>query len=148
MLRSDILNPRRHHASLQLFAMIGFLLGGCGMVGTSNPSNSCAAGTAEIQVYDNGLRRVCGCTEASNVPFGPGQTLQCTVPVGTRLFVNYVGITSRQAWIRVSLMPGWETAVMNPSSGVQTGVILLNSTGTFSFSDAFQPTLSGTLVVN
>jgi hypothetical protein len=131
----------------QLVAMTALFLSSCGLTPGTGGLGSCAAGTAEMQVYDTGLRRVCGCAEAGNVAFGPNQPMTCTVNVGTRLFVNFVGIT-RNAQIAVSAT-SWVTQVRSPStSAVQSDVIELNSTGTFNFVNVYNSTLTGTLVVN
>lgn len=148
MTLSFLSRSRPQRIGLQLIAMTMFFGSSCGLKPGATGLASCATGTAEIQVYDAGMRRVCGCAEASNVAFAPGQNLTCTVNVNTRLFVNFVGISSRQAQILVSLTP-WATTVRSPAPGqVQTDVIYLNSTGTFTFLDPNVPNMTGTLIVN
>jgi hypothetical protein len=72
----------------QLIVLTVILFAGCGVKGTSS---TCGTNVAQISVFDNLVRRDCGCVEASSQTF-TGQTLVCTVPIGTRLYIYYVNI--------------------------------------------------------
>lgn len=130
---------------MQLIAMTGLLVSGCGMVQNDTPSATCATGTAEIQVYDGRLERICGCSEGRG-SITSGTSLNCTVSAGTRVFFNFVSI---QQTHQIAVQGVTSTAPMYPSasSSVQTAVIYLNNTGSFTYRD-FAYGIGGTFIVN
>lgn len=135
----------RFRLLLQVFAMAAFFGTGCGMIQNRTASTSCSAGTAQINVYDGYLVRVCGCTQTGGVTFGPGQSLQCTVDAGTRVFFNFVSLQNQHT---IAVTGVGNTATMQPKPNeTQTGVIWLNNTGTFNFTDVGYGT-GGTFIVN
>jgi len=73
----------------QAFVLVAILAQACGQV--QGTTSTCAAGVAQISVTDNVIRRDCGCAEAGNSTF-TGTSLVCTVPVGTRLYIDYLNI--------------------------------------------------------
>jgi hypothetical protein len=73
---------------IQVIGLIVVLLQACGVKGTTT---TCGTNVAQFTVTDNFIRRDCGCTEAGATSF-TGQTLVCTLPVGTRLYIYYSNI--------------------------------------------------------
>jgi hypothetical protein len=128
----------------QLFGMASLFLASCGISPTPTPAKTCAAASAEIAVYDGGMQRLCGCNEGSSGVVTSGQSLVCTVPVGTTVFFIYTGIAqSHQITItgQISFQP------RSGGSGVtQTDGWKFNSSGTFTFSDSFT-SIGGSIVV-
>lgn len=137
--------PRSPWVKFQIAVMIGFFAQSCGQVSTSSPSTVCTAGTAQIQIYDGFLRRACGCVEPSGQTYTSG--LQCTVSAGTQMYFVFISISTTH---QIAIPPLGTTQVRNanPNSSLQTDVIPLNQTGTFTFQDVYYPSLSGTIIVN
>ena len=76
---------------IQLIVLMAIYSTACGVQAT--PS-ACGAGVAQITVTDTFIRRDCGCAEAGGVSFS-AQAFQCTLTVGTRLFIYYLNIQSQ-----------------------------------------------------
>ena len=107
----------------------------------------CTTGAAHIQVLDGMMIRTCGCAEANDTIFSSGQTLTCTVNIGTKIYFDFVATTVTH---QVTITSVSTTPIVNPSttSPVQTYTITPTATGTFQFYDIFFPTLGGSIVVN
>lgn len=131
---------------MQLIAMTALLFSSCGIIGTNNPSTTCTSGTVQIQVYENMMKRICGCSESSNATFIPGQTLTCTMNVGTQVHFNFISLTSLHT-VGVTGGTPPTTGTYGPSNSTQTSVIMMNNTGTFSFTDVTTGG-GGTFIVN
>ena len=129
---------------LQLSVMASFFLASCGISPTPTPSTTCDSGTAQIAVYDGGMQRICGCTEGTSGVVVSGQTLTCTVSVGTTVFYLYQGIAQSH---QVSISGQTTFVVRSGGSGVtQTDGWRFTSTGSFTFVDTFT-NIGGTIVV-
>ena len=131
----------------QVIVIAVICLQACGLKNTESTGTACSTGTAIIQIMDGSMKRVCGCTEASNQIFTSGLNLTCTVSAGTQLYIQFVSIATTH---QISLPPYGTTLVRNPTStgAVQTDVFNLNNTGTFNFTDVYSTSFTGTIVVN
>lgn len=130
--------------NFQVLAITAIFLQSCGVVKSANTGQNCSAKQAVIQVYDSSIRRVCGCTEGAGSLAGG----QCTISVGTSIYIYYPGITIPHQ-IYVGGFTGPQPSYRNPSSANPSSfvdVVLLNSTGSYSFTDNMSG-LTGTVVV-
>lgn len=130
----------------QIAVIAAIFLVGCEINTTPAPTSACAAKTAVIQVFDNGLKRGCGCTEAADAFFGPGQSLQCTVSAGTTVLFYYPRIlTVHQIFIQqlITFSPRYP----NDSTPIQVDGQIMNSSGTYNFGDT-STNVNGTIIVN
>jgi hypothetical protein len=124
--------------------MLGLFSGACLDVSTTGTAGStCTADTAQIQVSDGQMIRLCGCAEAANQNFSNGSSLQCTVPAGTRIFFNFVDISTAREFTVQQIQP---CPLFEPSSENQTCVVQMNFTGTFTFTDLYS-NATGQLIV-
>lgn len=137
----------RPKLSIQPLVIIVLLLQGCGLP-IKAASTACGAGTAQIDVYENFISRTCGCREGNGGNF-TGQTLTCTVSLGTRVFFSYPNITGPHQ-IVVGTGATGTPLYHNPQSSPQTNpvdAITLNSTSTgITFIDQYTSN-GGTFVV-
>ena len=133
---------------LQLFGIAALFLSGCDELKPGASSVACASnGTAQIQIFDAGMERVCGCAEAANTSVGTSGGLQCTVPSGTTLTFYYPGIQNSHQVAIPYYGSGWAGQVRSASTSLnQSDSLLLNSTGTFTFRDNYTG-IAGTLIV-
>ena len=133
---------------IQLIAMIAVFSQSCGMIHTASPSRSCSANQTIVNIYSGSITSVCGCQEGSNRTFSFGQPFTCTVSVGTSVFFYYPGINMQHM---ISITGGPNQGSLNPHDPSQTNpadVFPLNSSGTVSFFDYFQPqSVFGTFTV-
>jgi hypothetical protein len=132
------------NVALQAFVILGLFSGACLDVNTTpNGTNTCTTGTAEIQVDDGQMIRLCGCVEASNQTFANGSTLTCTVAAGTHVFFSFVNITTNREFTVQGIQP---CPLFSPSTTTATCAVLMNFTGNFPFSDLYS-NARGTLIV-
>jgi hypothetical protein len=125
-----------------LLGVVSLLLqAGCGLVSSKQATQECARGTAQIGVYDTGMKRICGCAESSGAFFST-KTLTCTVKVGTTMYFNYIGITNSHQMVVQNYQ---SLPVRGPGTTTPDG-ILLNLTGSYSLTDTFTG-LGGTLTI-
>jgi hypothetical protein len=121
---------------LQVSGIMALFLTGCNAISTQGSTNTCAANTASIYVYGGGMQINCGCVEASGSTFGVGQTLQCTIPVGTQVYFYYSNVSDHQLSIvgAQQAYPPHGPDSQNPNAnGVD--IYNANSTGNVSFID-------------
>lgn len=114
---------------------------GCGLRTTGEGTSSCAAGTAQIGVYDTGMKRICGCNESSGA-FFTTKTLTCTVKVGTVMYFNYIGIT----FPHQIFLQSYQSFPVRGSGTTTPDGILLNQTGSYSLTDQYTG-LGGTVTI-
>lgn len=128
------------------FFLFSIMTASCGLQGTQTSSPiDCSSGVAAIIVFDNGMKRGCGCTEAADVSFGPGSTFNCTITNGT--LVNfYFSTVQQQHQVYVT---GLQTWVVDPDAenDIQVRGQRFDSTGSFNFGDT-TTNVSGTIIVN
>ena len=124
-------------------ALIG-LLTACGVISTEGPTATCAANTAQIAVFDTGMKRVCGCAEGSGQFFSTSGGLLCTINLGTVVYFNYVGITNSH---QITIQSLTTLPLRSASSSTQTDGWSFTSTGTFTFQDIYT-TIGGTFTVH
>ena len=135
-------------AVLQIAVIASFLMSGCNEIKPGATNAACSTtGTAQIEIFDGSMERVCGCTEPANVTFGTSG-LQCTVTRGTTLVFLFPSIqTTHQVAIPYFGTSGWAGQVRTSAGGLnQSDQVQLNSSGTFQFSDNYAG-LSGTIIV-
>ena len=120
---------------------------GCGLK-TSTSATTCQSGTAQISILDNAFRRDCGCTETAGSIFTSGQSLQCTVSVGTKVFFFYPGIQSSHQISGggvIGSLPVHDPEVTTEINPVDVVTMSSTSSG-ISFSD-LRTGISGTFIV-
>jgi hypothetical protein len=128
---------------LMLFTILGTQVG-CDPNDAGNQSSANCIGTAIIAIYDGALERRCGCQEGTGV-FQAGTPLSCTLPVGTKLLLQFI---STQQTHQIQVASLFTTPIVTPgNSSVQTYAVDLTVTGSLPFSDLFIPSLNGTLFV-
>ncbi|MBS1959123.1 MAG: hypothetical protein JST80_06620 [Bdellovibrionales bacterium] len=131
---------------LQLVAITMLFMHGCGIISAGGTSSSCTSGTVQLQVYEGMIKRICGCAESANATFLPGQNLQCTMSVGSQVHFTFINLSSVHT-IGVQNGTPPTTGSYGPSSSTQTSVVIMNSTGTFTFTDIATGG-AGTFIVN
>ena len=113
------------------------------------PTAGCSAQSAMIGVYDGLLRIFCGCAEAAGTVAVPPQSLTCTISSGTMMVFFYDSPATRHQILSIGSPSFVSSPIYDPEddSPVQTHSVVLNSTGTYSFVDAFQSNLGGQVIV-
>jgi hypothetical protein len=139
-----------------LGAIFGTLLfvSGCGKDESSEvllSQTECSGKTAQIQVMDGFLKRLCGCTETSNtlIDSPNGQTLNCTVSTGTIVHFHFNStrvqhqiVPSGSQAIPISPLTQSEGLLVTPSFAVP-----FDAAGSYPFQDRFNSKMSGTITV-
>ena len=115
------------------------VLSACGAITLGGrPSATCLPKTAQIEVYDTGMRRGCGCTEgASSQLFQGVNSFDCTVSLGTTVYFTYVG-TVNAHWVQVNPATSCNFPYRDPEVSPVAGQVdscLLSSSQTFTFND-------------
>lgn len=133
-----------------ILAIILIQLSACGEVSTiSLPQTGCDTGSALIGVHDGYLSRLCGCSESAGATASHGETLTCTVSAGTSIHFHYLSIKQKHQIVSSGSPSFVDSAVSDPEQGqkVTAHGISLNTTGTYTFQDEFDSTLSGQIIV-
>lgn len=137
------------------FTLLGFaaaFLNGCeenSINKVTLAQTACVSLQAQITIADGYFRALCGCDENSTAYIVSGQTLTCTVPAGTTVFFNYAGTQFRHQ-VTSTGTPGFGTSPMSDptdSLSAKSFATKIDTTGTYLFSDPFNPEISGTIVV-
>jgi len=132
---------------IQAFGIVAllFIFGafGCNGISTKGAPVTCEAKTAQIIVFDGGMKRVCGCTEGSGT-FTQSGTFVCTVSFNSAVYFDFSSIGGTHV---VSINNIGTTQQMSSSSSIKTSALMMNQIGTFSFVDSFDG-FSGTFIVN
>ena len=122
----------------------------CGNVVTNSITTpSCQTNTVLILVGDNFLNPLCGCQEIAGQSTPPSSpTLTCTFTSGSTVIFDFTG-TKQKHQIRFSAgsthpdTPSYNLAVNKYPS---TFGFQVPTAGSYSFYDAINPTITGTLV--
>ncbi len=139
---------RFHLVRTWAFVLVALTFMGCDSI-TNNPiagTVACASNTVHLSVLDGFLIRTCGCNEAAGSTFTSGQVLNCTVPKGTSVFLDFSGVTVTH---QIAITGGAATPVIGPKPQLptQTFALPLPNTGTYPFYDVFFPSLGGNFIV-
>jgi hypothetical protein len=114
-----------------------------------SPANtSCSPNVANIEVQNGFLRILCGCQEAEGSIATNANTLTCTVAPDSLIVFNYAGTFQHR--IVSSGTPSFPSGpIFDPLAEKTTRVhsIQLSASGTYSFVDAFDPAISGQVIV-
>jgi hypothetical protein len=115
----------------------------------SPSQNRCPPGGAVIGVGDGSLSRRCGCNEAAQQFTAPSSALTCTVAAGTTVFFDFGGtLNDHQIVSQGSPSIGASPLIRcGDDKAPRMHVVKLTAPGTYTFRDAFIPTLSGQIVV-
>jgi hypothetical protein len=116
--------------------------------GSTGFGGECATNQVQIAVNDGFIQNLCGCSEPAATIFPPA-TLTCTVDAGTVVYFWYLGTTLRHQ-IHSSASPTFPTSPVsdpNNSNPIKVHVVTLNTAGTYDFEDIFEPSLSGSIIV-
>jgi hypothetical protein len=131
--------------------MASGLLAGCEISGSDQQAaSSCSAGSAAIGVSDGLIAVLCGCDESGGAwqTFDTGLT--CTVRPGTTVVFHYLGTRLRHQIITTpsSASAFSPSPISDPieDPGIRAHAVTL-TTGTYTFTDAFDSRLASTLVV-
>ena len=144
------MRPRVQIFSL-LALFLAWALSGCGpqIPGTLTAAESaCQPGSALILVGDSSLERRCGCQEGAQRFMAPVTGFVCTVATGTIIHVNYDGAFLNHQLVPVGIpsippSPIYQRSSSQAPSGY---AFTLSSSGTYLFTDNFDPTVNGQLV--
>jgi hypothetical protein len=118
--------------------------------GISSAATACTSGTAQIAISDGYQMVLCGCQETAGQVLAQGTgSLTCTVPNGTYLFIHYQATRLAHQIIPTGSLVFPASTESDPSSLSQVRVhaFQLNGAGTYTYSDAFNPGLTGQFVV-
>ena len=116
------------------------ILMGCGPITTGKPSGTCETGTAQFQVLDGAIQRICGCTEGTGI-FTNTTPFNCTVSARTVLYFYYSSISVQQQVV----VTGNLTLNMSPSDSTKVASMVMTQTGSFALSS--NTGVSGTIIV-
>jgi hypothetical protein len=104
---------------------------------------------AQIAFYDIGFQSLCGCNEGPAT--AAGATVTCTVPAGTTVFFHY---TAAKVPHQLVSTPGGGSSfvsgpVYDPISpiAVRTFAARFDTSGTYTFQDAYDSFFTGQIVV-
>ena len=136
MRRPFAISSKVQVLSLNLALLV---LSGCGAISLGGrPSAACLPNTAQIEVYDTGMRRGCGCAEGASSQFFQGVTsFDCTVSLGTTVYFTYIG-TVNAHWVQVNPATSCNFPYRDPEVSPVAGQVdacLLSSSQTFTFND-------------
>jgi|GEM_PF-1794606 len=123
---------------ISLLMTVPGMLSGCGGITLGGGvSKVCAPNTAQIEVYDVGMRRGCGCTEgASSQVFTGTNSFNCTISLGTTVYFTYVAIQNTHT---IGSSPVTSGCNFNPKYSSSAGAVdacTPQGTGTFSIVDS------------
>ena len=132
-------------AIMQIIVIAPLLLTSCGEVKAGSSAAACTSTTtAQIEVFDGAVERMCGCAESANTTFGQSG-LVCTIPRGTTLVFLFPSIQN-QHQVGIQGM-SWSGANRSSAGGLnQADSVVMGSSGTFTFNDGYA-NLSGTIIV-
>ncbi len=127
------------------------LLAACGtQTPTLGPSDTaCSGSMAQLEMGDGYLRNLCGCAEAAGTTASGGSALTCTIPAGTTVFFQFGAARTRHQILATGapeLPSGPEIDPVNPLSP-KAHAATLTSAGTYTFRDAFDESVVGSIVV-
>jgi plastocyanin len=136
-----------------------FCLSGCeGDTDQNNqtlaPSATTCVGMAQAQVLvqDGYFEDMCGCAESAGgtVSFFQPAPVTCTVPVGTTIYFVYAGSVRSHQIISSGSPTFVSSPLWDPPDGLTTTPIfafLFSASGTYTFLDAMDPAMTGSIVV-
>ena len=137
--------PRLKDCFAQVTVILGLLFAlGCNVDTTATTATTCSAATAEIQIQNGGMVRVCGCAEAGNQFIPDGTILKCTVSAGTSIYFSFVGITTMR---QITVQGVQSCPVAYPTGTTTTCVVRMNYSNTFAFTDIDDSSLTGSIIV-
>ncbi len=123
-----------------IFSMI---LMGCNAISTGSTSSTCETGTAQFQVLDGGIQRICGCAEGTGV-FTTSSSFNCTVSVNTVLYFYFTTVSTQH---QISIATFGLTPQFDGSSTLKVAAMVMNRTGTFALTDV-NTGIGGSVIVN
>lgn len=135
-----------------LIPLFAIMLSSCDDNNVTNVSvadTACVTHQTQILIGDGYFKSLCGCDENSNDVIVSGQTLTCTVASGTTLFFLFNGNKLKHQ----ILSTGTPSFGSGPLSDPATTPLILNYTlqmdtrGSYSFFDPFNPGITGALIV-
>lgn len=121
-----------------------------GVNDNSTPASCVTAKIAQIVVLDGFLQNICGCQETPKVT-AAGSSFVCTVPAGTVVYFQYSGTVLAHQLISNGTPSFPSSPLSDPGDLkhplVRSHAVVMNSSGSYNFSDAFNGALSGVIVV-
>jgi hypothetical protein len=135
--------------ALALAIAAGSLGSNCSGVPVEQSTQPCAANVAQIQMFDGGMRKICGCGGTNGEYVPAGTPLTCTFALGTTFFVSYIGPFLQHQFISSGTPAAPNGPVFDPSAKlpIRAHAFTLTATGTYPFEDEYDHQLSGTIVV-
>jgi len=114
----------------------------------SAASTNCMTGVAQISVRDGYLDRLCGCAEPRTTIYPP-HSLTCTVNVGTTVAFSYAGTATPHQILSTGSPSFISSAPSNPGTGLIdfSHLVHFTAAGTYQFTDAFEATEVGQIIV-
>ena len=138
---------KKYARPIQLSGIIAFFLifgsFGCNAISTKGSAATCQANTAQIIVFDGGMKRVCGCTEGAGT-FTQSNAFTCTVSFNTAVYFYFSGVANAHL---VSVNNIGSTPQIDANSSIKTSALMMNQIGTFSFVDTYDG-FSGSFIVS
>ena len=135
--------------SLPFIALV-FALSGCGNnpAPETAPSKGCASGSAELAVYDNDSAVLCGCQETSG-RVAANDTLKCTVSKDTVVFIHFFGVQNTHSLAPTGspVFPSSPNIDPTSSAPVREHALKLSETGTYGFTDLYNSSIHGEIIV-
>lgn len=134
------------------FLFLLAVLTGCGSqdlsLQGSQAHQPCPANVAVIGVHENFYVLLCGCVEPAGTVHEPGNALTCTVNNGTYVNFQFLGQDSPHQIVSTGAPSFPHSHVFDPKKNFYDRSYMRQfSTGNYTFRDAYQSDLTGTLVV-
>jgi hypothetical protein len=110
---------------------------------------TCGTGTAIIAIYDGFQQRLCGCTEGRSQAIAVGTNLVCTVPINTAITFSFINVKVPHQVLSTGSptfvsSPNVDPTAVNP---VNSHGVKFTAAGTYTYRDAYEAALTGSIVV-
>lgn len=130
--------------------LLTLILSSCGNIVTNSISTpTCQSRSVLILVGDNFLNPICGCQEIAGQTTPPSSpTLTCTFSNNSSVIFDFTG-TKQTHQIRFSsgsVLPDSPSYNLSVNKYPTAYGFTVTTTGSFSFTDAMNPNISGTLI--
>jgi hypothetical protein len=123
--------------------------GKCSDVPPEGATLACGAGVAEMAMWDGRLERMCGCGGIENEFSTPNVNMDCTIALGTTVFVYYQGPFLQHQFVSVGTptLPTGPVYAPSAKSPIRAHAFTPGAVGVYSFEDEYDHSMIGTITV-
>lgn len=118
-------------------------------VSLAGADKPCEPMTAQFLIIDGIQETICGCQEPAEVITSGSGTVTCTVAAGTAIFFHYMGVSLMHQIVPTDGVSFPSSMLSDPSDErpVPVHAFLLDAAGTYEYLDAYDPGLTGRIIV-